>query len=120
MSPIPVRCPYTYGDRVTMHGYRGSLRRTGFTGTVEGYYGGTILGGTTDDGEQWTETWGGLYPEDHDIAAATDGYQCACHYRPWPKGPDGAYRVPQSDHGPGGIHYRPSAVQLDLFAPAVP
>lgn len=102
-----------------MRGYPGlppGHRRDGFTGTVQ-HIGSTILTGTTDDGRPWSETPGALHPEQHDIAAATDGYRCTCHTRPWIRVP-GGYRVPQSDTEIGGIHHRPEPVQLDLFADA--
>lgn len=108
---------YGIGDRVVLHGYPGlppGHRRDGFVGTVQ-HIGSSFLTGVTDDGRAWSEYPGALEPEDHDIAAATDGYRCTCHTRPW-IAVAGGYVVPQSDHGPGGIHHVPEPEQLDLFA----
>lgn len=82
VSPTPKHCPYKAGDRVTLHGYAShpsGHRRTGFTGVVECWRGGTWLHGHTDDGDPWDEHWGWLEPENHNIAKATDDYRCTCH-----------------------------------------
>ncbi len=79
MSPIPAHCPYKAGDRVQMHGYPGGMPghgQTGFRGVVEGYLGGTILTGTTDDGQRWAEHWGGLDPDGTPNKSAAS---CTCH-----------------------------------------
>lgn len=85
MSEIPAHCPYKAGDRVQMHGYPGhhvhrghhlnDRNVTGFRGAVEGYLGGTILTGTTDDGRPWAEEWGSLDPDL--TPCGTDG-SCGC------------------------------------------
>ncbi|MGA5424556.1 hypothetical protein [Streptomyces lavendulocolor] len=63
----PAHCPYQPGDLVQLHGYSGypapGHRRTGFTGWVVGYVGGTILTGITTTGEEWWEEWGLLRPD---------------------------------------------------------
>ena len=94
MSAIPKHCPYQAGDRITRHGWPNDVpRERGYTGTVKGYMGGTILWGTTDDGREWFDEWGRLWPEQHDLLDATDHFRCVCHR-----------------------HLRPG--QLDLFAEA--
>lgn len=86
MSPIPAHCPYKAGDRVQMHGYPGynggprDHRRIGFRGVVEGYVGATILTGTTDDGEPWTEFWGSLDPDGQPVDI-WDHCACCRHLR---------------------------------------
>lgn len=90
MSPIPPHCPYRPGDRVQMHGFTGyhvhhgrhldDAAVTGFRGVVEGYIGGTILIGTTDDGRPWTEDWGGLDPD------GTPCHDARCSCCPHPPG----------------------------------
>lgn len=86
MSEIPEHCPYKAGDRVQMHGFAGYHVHqghhiddhdvTGFRGVVEGYLGGTILTGTTDDGRTWAQYWGRLDPDG--TPCGTDGARCGC------------------------------------------
>ncbi len=80
MSAVPAHCPYKAGDRVRLHGYPGYAEpwlRRGFRGVVEDCLGGTILAGTTDDGELWMERWGSLLPD----GTPSDG-RCTCCPRP--------------------------------------
>lgn len=82
MSRIPRRSPFQAGDRVQMHGFPGAPegpRRGGFTGTVQGGMGSTLLHGVTDDGRPWMEHWGALQrPGEPNLSAAA----CTCCPRP--------------------------------------
>lgn len=77
-AKVPVRSPYPTGARVQMHGYPGypaGLRRTGFRGFVLGWFGGTVLRGLTDDGQEWAEPWGALMVDGKSNNSAA---RCCC------------------------------------------
>jgi hypothetical protein len=100
MSPIPERSPFLAGDRVRLHGYPGAPyrhQRDGFVGTVERYGGRShLLGGTTDTGEPWCESWGLLVPDDapNPFATVLCCTCCPCaHHHPNFWGP-GVPRLP--------------------------
>jgi hypothetical protein len=116
MSPIPERSPFQAGDRVQVHGYAGyppGHRRYGFVGTVEQYWGrGQLLGGTTDTGEQWCESWAALVREG-EPAKDRRTVCCTCcpceHYHPTFWGP-GAQRLSGTTSAAPPTEAKPSHV----------
>ncbi|MEV6800548.1 hypothetical protein AB0M91_19705 [Micromonospora rifamycinica] len=81
ISPVPPHSPFREGEWVTCHGYSGEFppgtRTRGWRGFVLGTFGATTLCGLTDDGREWCENWGRLYP---DGTPCPDG-RCVCHPR---------------------------------------
>ena len=94
-NPPPPRCPFRTGDRVRYHGYSGEaeeLNRVGWTGTVAGCVGDTILSidldlpytiyvGTIDGSPPSVRPvyilcrWGDLEPEDAPLDMSA---RCTC------------------------------------------
>ncbi|TDC35670.1 hypothetical protein E1211_15300 [Micromonospora sp. 15K316] len=78
LSPVPAHSPFQAGDWVVCHGYPGEVPgplKWGWRGFVLGGMGATLLRGLTDDGRQWCEYWGKLWP---DGTPCPDG-RCVCH-----------------------------------------